>query len=132
MRLFLNLGRPLRRLLERSAAADASLTRPPDAPIDRITGDYIRAILDAFRQESQAIEIASQPSSLAEALMDPLTERELDVLRLLAEGLSNKAIAGRLVVAPSTVKQHLKNVYGKLQVHSRTQAVVRARELDLL
>jgi LuxR family maltose regulon positive regulatory protein len=54
------------------------------------------------------------------------------VLRLLAAGLSNKEIARTLVVAVGTVKQHLKNVYGKLQVHSRTQAVARARELGLL
>jgi LuxR family maltose regulon positive regulatory protein len=54
------------------------------------------------------------------------------VLRLLAKGLSNKAIAGKLVVAPRTAKQHLKNIYAKLDVHSRTQAVARGRERDLL
>jgi LuxR family maltose regulon positive regulatory protein len=51
---------------------------------------------------------------------------------LLAEGLSNRKIADRLVVAPSTVKQHLKSIYGKLDVHSRTQAVACGRELGLL
>jgi LuxR family maltose regulon positive regulatory protein len=65
-------------------------------------------------------------------LVDPLTDRELEVLQLLGEGLSNKDIAARLIVAPSTVKQHLKNLYGKLDVHSRTQAVARGRELSLL
>ena len=56
----------------------------------------------------------------------------MEVLHLLAEGFSNKEISERLVVAPSTVKQHLKNIYGKLDVHSRTQAVARGRELALL
>jgi LuxR family maltose regulon positive regulatory protein len=54
------------------------------------------------------------------------------MLTLLADGFTNKEIADRLVVAPSTVKQHLKNMYGKLDVHSRTQAVARGRELELL
>ena len=70
--------------------------------------------------------------ALAEAVVDPLTEREMEVLPLLSEGLSNKEIAARLIVAPSTVKQHRKNIYGKFDVHSRTQAVARGRELALL
>ena len=63
---------------------------------------------------------------------DLLTERELEVLRLLAEGITNKEIARRLVVAPSTVKQHLKHIYRKLDVHSRVQAIQRGQDLDLL
>jgi LuxR family maltose regulon positive regulatory protein len=66
------------------------------------------------------------------SLIDPLTGRELEVLRLLAEGLSNKEIAGRLVVTPGTIKQHLKNICRKLEVHGRMQAVRRGRELKLL
>jgi ATP/maltotriose-dependent transcriptional regulator MalT len=93
--------------------------------------------MDAFQQEREAqrsrgVEAVSLLPPLAEALVDPLTERELEVLQLLAGGLSNKEIAERLIVAPSTVKQHLKNIYGKLDVHSRTQAVARGRELALL
>ncbi|GHO44937.1 hypothetical protein KSX_31000 [Ktedonospora formicarum] len=61
-----------------------------------------------------------------------LSERELDVLRLIAAGRSNQHIAGDLVVALSTVKTHLNNIYAKLGVHSRTQAVARAKELMLL
>ena len=75
---------------------------------------------------------AGQPSEPPDSLYSPLTDRELDVLHLLAEGLSNKEMAGRLVVAPSTIKQHLKNIYGKLDVHSRVQAVERGRELGLI
>jgi len=67
-----------------------------------------------------------------EMLIDPLSGRELEVLRLLAEGLSNKEIANRLIVAPGTIKQHLKNICRKLDVHGRMQAVRRGRELNLL
>ncbi len=67
-----------------------------------------------------------------EALIEPLSARELDVLRLVGQGLSNPEIAARLVLAPSTVKTHINNIYGKLGVQTRTQAIQRARELGLL
>jgi LuxR family maltose regulon positive regulatory protein len=66
------------------------------------------------------------------ALLDPLSKRELDVLRLVARGLSNREIAETLVVTLGTVKKHLNNIFSKLDVKSRTQAVARARELGLL
>jgi len=117
MRLFLDLGWPMGKLMERSAAS---------API---AGDYVRDLLVAFRQEREVQ--GKRVTPLAPTLVDSLTEREFEVLQLLAEGLSNKEISDRLVVAPSTVKQHLKNIYGKLDVHSRTQAVARGQELEL-
>jgi LuxR family maltose regulon positive regulatory protein len=61
-----------------------------------------------------------------------LSERELEVLRLIAEGLTNREIAERLIVAVGTVKAHTSNIYGKLGVANRVQAVTRARELALL
>jgi LuxR family transcriptional regulator, maltose regulon positive regulatory protein len=61
-----------------------------------------------------------------------LSAREREVLRLIAEGHSNQAIADALIVAVSTVKRHINNIYGKLDVRSRTQALARARELKLL
>jgi len=64
--------------------------------------------------------------------VEPLSARELEILRLIAAGSSNQEIADRLVVALSTVKKHVNNLYGKLDVQSRTQALVRAQELDLL
>jgi LuxR family maltose regulon positive regulatory protein len=71
-------------------------------------------------------------SLIVHPLTEPLSDRELEVLRLIADGHSNQAIADRLVVAVSTVKKHVNNIYGKLDVQSRTQALLRARELHLL
>ncbi len=71
---------------------------------------------------------APQPSSL----MEPLTARERDVLRLVLEGFSNREIAGQLVLSVNTVKKHVLNIYGKLNVQSRTQAIAKARVLHLL
>jgi LuxR family maltose regulon positive regulatory protein len=65
-------------------------------------------------------------------LGDPLSERELEVLRLIVAGCSNREIADRLVIAVSTVKWYVNAIYGKLQVESRTKAIARARELNLV
>ena len=72
------------------------------------------------------------PISQSPCLVEPLSARELEILRLIADGHSNQAIADTLVIAVSTVKRHINNIYGKLAVQSRTQALVRARELQLL
>jgi len=61
-----------------------------------------------------------------------LSERELEVLQLLAEGLTNQEIAARLFLTLNTVKVHTRNIYSKLNVHSRTQAIARSQELGLL
>jgi LuxR family maltose regulon positive regulatory protein len=129
-RVFLDMGSPLGELL-------AQLTVQSTPAIGPVARDYAGKLLEALRkdslvQRSRATGARPAPSTPGEALPDPLTERELEVLGLLANGLTNREIARRLVVAPSTIKQHLRNIYGKLDVHSRTQAVARGRELGLL
>jgi LuxR family maltose regulon positive regulatory protein len=75
---------------------------------------------------------ATSPGTLAQPLVEPLSERELDVLRLISQGSSNRQIAETLIVTVHTVKKHASNIYGKLGVRNRTQAVARARELGIL
>lgn len=89
---------------------------------------YVHKLLNAFgsRKTVQPASASPQP------LIDPLSERELEVLRLVAQGLSNEEIGRKLFVAVSTVKGHNLRIFGKLQAKSRTDAVSRARELGLL
>jgi LuxR family maltose regulon positive regulatory protein len=79
-------------------------------------------------------EVATQNSKLKTQnfLVEPLTARELEVLRLIADGASNNAIAEKLIVSLGTVKKHVNNIFGKLHVQSRTQAIARARELQII
>jgi LuxR family maltose regulon positive regulatory protein len=113
VRLFADLGLPMGRLLQ-------------EARSRAVMSDYVEKLLTAFRNET-AISLAS-----TNMLPEPLTEREIEVLRLLAAGLTNREIAEQLVVSPETVKKHIANIYGKLGTRSRTETVARARQLDLL
>jgi LuxR family maltose regulon positive regulatory protein len=85
-------------------------------------------------RESTPMERASQPATetTSNPLIEPLSLRELEVLRLVTDGLPNQAVAKALVIGGGTVKTHLINIYAKLGVHSRTQAVARARTLGLV
>ena len=104
-----------------------------------IAPDYVRRLLAAFpvadpeqTGPSKTKSEIRDPRKRSGEIVEPLSEREMEVLELIAEGLSNPEIASRLFLALNTVKAHTRNIYGKLDVHNRTQAVARARTLGLL
>jgi LuxR family maltose regulon positive regulatory protein len=121
VRAFVAEGAPMVTLLRQAAAKGIVL-------------GTVRRLLDAMDVSEHLPERrrGSAVPSRARNLVEPLTKRELEVLRLLASGLSNKEIAHTLVITVGTVKNHLRNIYGKLSVGSRTQAVALARDLGLL
>ncbi len=127
-RLFADKGEPMRLLLQRmkNSSVDSSLA----AYVDKLLAAYPKSESETLRSKD---EQTLQPSAFGlQPLAAPLSERELEVLRMIAAGLSNQEIADRLVVAYSTVKTHINNIYNKLGVNSRVQAVTRAHELKLL
>jgi LuxR family maltose regulon positive regulatory protein len=98
---------------------------------------YTDKLMAAFERpavilQSKASAFARSISNQQSTLIEPLSQRELEVLRLIAQGLSNREIGERLFLALSTVKGHTRIIFGKLQVQRRTEAVARARELGLL
>ena len=94
---------------------------------------------ESFLQPSIAAKVVAEfarlsrlPAAPSEPLAEPLSERELEILRLVARGDSNRAIAAALVIAEGTVKNHVTSILSKLQVQDRTQAALKARDLGLL
>jgi LuxR family maltose regulon positive regulatory protein len=122
VRTFVDEGAPMGDLL--SATLEARQRGHLDAA-GRISVSYLARLLAAVAQEATA------PASDGR-LPESLSERELEVLALIAAGESNGEIAGKLFVSISTVKTHVNNLYRKLGARSRTQAIARAREMDLL
>jgi LuxR family maltose regulon positive regulatory protein len=121
VRVFVDEGGPMAQLLSEAAARG-------------IMPDYSAKLLAALEAEEQEREDVSYPPPAlpARSLAEPLSQRELEVLRLIAQGLSNREIGERLFLALDTVKGHNRRIYGKLEVRKRTEAVARARELGLL
>ena len=121
VRIFVDEGIPMARLLSEASAYG-------------IMPDYTLKLLAVFKTEEQKREDKSNLSTASPArhLIEPLSRRELEVLQLIARGLSNHEISERLFLALSTVKGHNLKIFGKLDVQRRTKAVARARELGLL
>jgi LuxR family maltose regulon positive regulatory protein len=115
VRLFVEVGEPMAQLLYEAAQRG-------------IFPAYAGRLLAAFPRPSSRITAPRQ----AESLIEPLSERELEVLAAIADGLSNQEIAHRLSITERTVKWHASNIYGKLHVSNRTEAVAKARSLGIL
>jgi LuxR family maltose regulon positive regulatory protein len=102
-----------------------------EAASQRVMPDYIGKLLAAFEAEKQKSD--DKPDlPPAKLLIESLSQRELKILQLIAQGLSNREIGEWLFLALDTVKGHNRKIFDKLQVQSRTEAVARARELGLL
>jgi LuxR family maltose regulon positive regulatory protein len=114
IRIFVDEGEPMLALLHHAASRG-------------VAPDYLDKLLAAFGTTAQQIS-----SPLPAVLLDPLSEREREILRLIAAGLSTDEIANELVITVGTVRNHIKHIYSKLDAHSRLQAVERARTLNLL
>jgi DNA-binding NarL/FixJ family response regulator len=111
-----------------------------DAPTEKLY-EAIRAAArgESFLQPSVASRVVAEfarlserPPDASQALVDPLSTRELEILRLLAGGSTNREIALQLFIAEGTVKNHVTNIFSKLDVTDRTRAAIKARELGLL
>jgi LuxR family maltose regulon positive regulatory protein len=120
IRLFVDEGQPMAELLRFAVSHNVST-------------DYASRLLAAFpNDEMSAVPIDKELTINTQILPEPLSEREIEVLRLIAEGYKYKEIAERLVITINTVRHHTRNVYGKLDVNNRTQAIGKAKELHLL
>ena len=114
---FVKEGEPMARLLHQASARG-------------IAEDYARTLLTELEEETEYRPRTPKPP--LPPPIEPLSERELEVLRLLGSNLAIRGIADELYIAVSTVRSHVKSIYGKLDVHSRMEAVARAQELGLL
>ena len=121
VRTFVDEGPPMAELLSGMLEAQQRGSLDPPVP-----AHYLRKLLVVLERDS------ARTRSPVGGLPEPLSERELEVLQLVAAGKSNRRIAQELYVSVGTVKTHLNNLYRKLRVRSRTQAVARARELNLI
>ncbi len=119
VRIFVDEGQPMARLLYEALSRG-------------IAPDYVGQLLAAFPSAEPEQTDALKTQASNSDLIEPLSERELEVLELIAEGLTNQEIASRLFLSLHTVKVHARNIYGKLGVNSRTQAAAQAQRLGLL
>jgi len=127
VRVFADEGVPMRALLTQLSAT----RKDQRAPVRDIHPRYLAALVRACGQAGAAPP-PRQATAAPPGMAEPLTDREVEVLRLLAAGRSNQRIAHDLVVALDTVKKHVTHILGKLGAANRTEAVARARQLGLI
>ena len=117
--IFVDEGPPMARLLYEALSSE-------------IAPDYVHRLLASFpvaEPEKTDLPISQSPDSI---LVESLSDREIEVLQLIAEGLTNPEVGSRLYLSLHTVKVHTRNIYGKLGAHNRTEAVTKARALGVL
>jgi LuxR family maltose regulon positive regulatory protein len=127
---FVEQGPPMAEALANLLKQDQLGTLPP-AYVERIIHAIARSHSPGTMRHEQPAAPVPAGIELA-ALTEPLTERELEVLRLMAEGLKYKEIAGKLFISLNTVRSHVKAIYGKLDVNNRTQAIETARQRRIM
>jgi LuxR family transcriptional regulator, maltose regulon positive regulatory protein len=133
IRVFTDEGPPMRALLGRLVTAQRTdRTAPGAVPFGYLAGLLRASEQDAARVGTPRPSHTRPPTTAVPGLVEPLSPREVEVLRLLAAGRQNQQIAEELVVALSTVKKHVNHILDKLGAANRTQATARARELGLL
>ncbi|MGW8226239.1 MAG: LuxR C-terminal-related transcriptional regulator [Anaerolineales bacterium] len=126
-RIFIDEGKPMRELLD-LLLEDVRRRETGDAA--SVSAEYLNRLLAALIAESVA-EKETKPREIA-GMAEPLSDRELEVLRFLPTSLTSTEIAQELYISPNTARFHIKNIYGKLGVHQRAAAVERARDLGLI
>jgi len=136
VQVFLNEGEPMRALLAQFVRSARPAAEPDAARLVAYAHGLLSAAGDAQASERRADAMpdasAHAAASSAAALVEPLTDRELEVLRLIADGLTYGQVADTLIVSVNTVRFHVKSIYGKLGVDNRTTAIEQARSLHLL
>ncbi len=128
IRTFVDKGEPMAALLQVAKSQGGA-----SAYVDKLLAAFDaekREVAPMTGAQASAAEI-SPASSGGDGLAEPLSEREIEVLRLVTDGLTNQEIAERLVITVGTVKTHVHHIYGKLNVRSRAEAAARARALNL-
>ena len=126
IRIFVDEGEPMRLLI---SDFRSRIEKQPHNRVHLQSG-YVDKLLAAFRQPAAMSQ--SKIENPQSTMLEPLSQRELEILKLITQGLSNREIGERLFLALDTVKGHNRRIFGKLEVQSRTEAIACARELGLL
>ena len=122
VRIFVERGAPMQSLLQLASRQG-------------IRTEYINKLLPAFKSRGlskKPVITKTQPIEQGTALIEPLSERELQVLRLLQSAMTSEEISRELLISVNTARTHIRNVYGKLAVHGRIEAIQKAKELKLI